>query len=422
MIGHRLICASLCLLLASSCVSTAVTGNAEGRNVPSITQAELERRTQELMDSVVPGDRTPWQKYYADDCLFFDEKGRSMTKTQLVADVAPIPKGYTGSIKLKNVQSRIVNDTAILSYDLDESETIWGQQLYARYHGTDTWMYRHGSWQIVATQVLRYYEDPATGKADAKRLADYVGTYELTPGTRITVTLEDGQLFAQREGRARELLLPEGNEIFFRKGVEGRRLFRTGDNGTIDALIDRRNNEDVVWKRVPPLDQPVAQPNAFSLRSPAFREGETLADSTLLNGLDCKGANISPALEWSNAPAATRSFALVMDDFEARDGDGFVHWSVYNIPSTATSLAAGAGSHEKDIPEGGRHAWNDFLQRNYGGPCPPEGPPHKYRFTIYALDLPAIDDAGTPMTWRKLRVVIRGHILGQASLTGLRGH
>lgn len=418
MIGHRLICASLCLLLASSCVSTASTGNAEGRNVPSITQAEIERRTQELMDSVVPGDRTPWQKYYADDCLFFDEKGRSMNKTQLVADIAPIPKGYTGSIKLKNVQSRIVNDTAILSYDLDESETIWGQQLYARYHGTDTWMYRHGSWQIVATQVLRYYEDTATGKADAKRLADYAGTYELTPGTRMTVTFEDGQLFAQREGRARELLIPEGNEIFFRKGVEGRRLFRTGDNGMIDALIDRRNNEDVIWKRVPPVDQP----NAFSLRSSAFREGETLADSTLLNGLDCKGANISPALEWSNAPAATRSFALVMDDFEARDGDGFVHWSVYNIPSTASSLAAGAGSHEKDIPEGGRHAWNDFLQRNYGGPCPPEGPPHKYRFTMYALDLPAIDDAGTPMTWRKLRAVIRGHILGQASLMGLRGH
>jgi Raf kinase inhibitor-like YbhB/YbcL family protein len=417
MIGHRLICASLSLLLASSCVSTASTGNAEGRNVPSITQAELERRTQALMDSVVPGDRTPWEKYYADDCLFFDEKGRSMNKTQLVADIAPIPKGYTGAIKLKNVQSRIVNDTAILSYDLDESETIWGQQLFARYHGTDTWMYRHGTWQIVATQVLRYYEDPATGKADAKRLADYAGTYELTPGTRMTVTLEDGQLFAQREARPRELLIPEGNEIFFRKGVEGRRLFRTGDNGTIDALIDRRNNEDVVWKKIS-----VAQPNAFSLRSPAFREGETLADSTLLNGLDCKGANVSPALEWSNAPAATRSFALVLDDFEARDGDGFVHWSVYNIPSSASSLPVGAGSHEKDIPEGGRHAWNDFLQRSYGGPCPPEGPPHKYRFTIYALDLPAIDDAGTPMTWRKLRVVIRGHILGQASLTGLRGH
>jgi phosphatidylethanolamine-binding protein (PEBP) family uncharacterized protein len=54
--------------------------------------------------------------------------------------------------------------------------------------------------------------------------------------------------------------------------------------------------------------------------------------------------------------------------------------------------------------------------------CPPEGPPHKYRFTLYALDMPSIDDAGTPMTWRKLRFIIKGHVLGQASLTGLRGH
>lgn len=162
--------------------------------------------------------------------------------------------------------------------------------------------------------------------------------------------------------------------------------------------------------------------SSFSLKSSAFHEGETLADSTVLNGLDCKGANISPPLNWENNPAGTRGFALVLDDFEARGGDGFIHWAVYNIPPTVTSLPAGAGSHEKDIPDSGRHAYNDFLQRSYGGPCPPEGPPHKYRFTIYALDLPNIDDAGTPMTWRKLRFIIKGHTLAQSSLTALRGH
>src|SRR5882724_11692464 len=215
MIGHRLIGASLSLLLASSCATSLI--NTDTRNVPAITQSELERRTQEFMDSIIEGNRAPWEKYYADDCLFFDEKGRSMNKTQLIADLSPMPKGYTGSIKLVKAQSRIVNNTAILSYDLDESETIWGQQLSARYHGTDTWMYRNGQWQIVATQMLRYYEDPATGKTDAAHLASYAGTYELTPGTRMTVTLEGGQLYAQREGRARELLIPEGSEIFFRK-------------------------------------------------------------------------------------------------------------------------------------------------------------------------------------------------------------
>jgi len=161
---------------------------------------------------------------------------------------------------------------------------------------------------------------------------------------------------------------------------------------------------------------------SFELHSSTFQEGQTLPDRTFLNGLDCHGANVSPALAWSGAPAGTKSYVIVLDDFEARGGDGFIHWAAYNIPATVTSLDENAGAADPDLKAGGRHAYNDFLKRNYGGPCPPEGPPHKYRFTVYALDLESIDDAGTPMTWRKLRFIIKGHVLAQASLTGLRGH
>jgi Raf kinase inhibitor-like YbhB/YbcL family protein len=153
-----------------------------------------------------------------------------------------------------------------------------------------------------------------------------------------------------------------------------------------------------------------------------FSAGRNLPSSVDLNGLDCHGPNISSALEWSNVPAGTKGFALVLDDYEARGGDGFVHWAAYNIPADARTIPTNAGAVEGDMQSGGRQAYNDFLKRSYGGPCPPEGPPHKYRFTIYALDLPSIDDAGTPMTWRKLRFIIKGHILGQASLMGLRSH
>lgn len=160
----------------------------------------------------------------------------------------------------------------------------------------------------------------------------------------------------------------------------------------------------------------------FQLTSSTFGDGGKMPDSTVLNGLDCTGPNISPDLAWTNAPAETRSFAFVLDDYEARGGDGFVHWVAYNIPASAHALPANAGAAEGDLPGGGRQAYNDFLKRSYGGPCPPEGPPHKYRFTVFALDLPSIDDAGTPMTWRKLRFIIKDHVLATASLTGLRGH
>jgi hypothetical protein len=220
------------------------------RRKNGITQDELVRRTQELFDSVAAGDQTPWKKYFADDCMYFDEKGRNMSKAALVADVTPLPAGFSGSIKIGKVQSHIERNVAVLSYDMDEKETIYGQELTARYHATDTWMRRNGQGQIIAGQVLRYYEDPAPEKVETAKFAEYVGTYELAPGNTLTISIDGKLLYRQRGDRPRDLLTPEAADIFFRKGVEGRILFRHAENGKVDALIDRRNNEDVVWKKI----------------------------------------------------------------------------------------------------------------------------------------------------------------------------
>jgi len=226
---------------------------AHAADVP-ITEDELVRRTHELCDAIAPGNQTPWKKYFADDCIYSDEKGRTMDKAKLVADITPMPAGHSGAIKIANVQSRILGDTAVLSYDLNETETIFGQNMTARYHTTDTWLRRNGEWKIIATQAHRYYEDPAVGKADPKKSADYAGTYELAPRQTRTVTAEGDKLFVEPKGKKEQLnkkeqLFPETSEIFFRKGVEGRILFRYDARGKVDALIDRRNNEDVVWRK-----------------------------------------------------------------------------------------------------------------------------------------------------------------------------
>jgi hypothetical protein len=226
---------------------------ARAADVP-ITREELVRRTQELYDVIVPGNQAPWKKYFADDCIFADEKGRVLDKPKLIADITPVPTGYSGTIKIENAQSRIIGNTAILSYDADESETIFGQNLKARYHITDTWLQRNGEWQIIASQAHRYYEDPAVGKADPKKFADYIGTYELAPGQTRSVFAEGDKLFVERNGKKEQLnkkeqLFAETSEIFFRKGVEGRILFRYDATGKVEALIDRRNNEDVIWRK-----------------------------------------------------------------------------------------------------------------------------------------------------------------------------
>jgi len=216
---------------------------------PAITHDRLVRLTQEIMDAVAPGNPEPWRKYFAEDGMYFDEKGRFMDKTALLKDVSPLPKGYSGDIKVVNAKSNILRDTAVLTYDLDETEVVFGQELHARYHGTDTWVCRNGQWQIVAGQMLRYYEDPSPGKANAA-YKDYGGTYELASGVTRVVTATQQALTVERSGRGAETLIPEAPEIFFRKGIEGRILFRRDVTGKVDALVDRRNNEDIVWKRI----------------------------------------------------------------------------------------------------------------------------------------------------------------------------
>jgi hypothetical protein len=111
-------------------------------------------------------------------------------------------------------------------------------------------MRRKGDWQIVAGQVLRYYEDPAPGRVDASKNKDYAGTYELSPENKIVISIYGQNLYAQRTGRSKDVLVPEAESIFFRKGVEGRILFRRDSAGHVDVLIDRRNNEDIIWKKI----------------------------------------------------------------------------------------------------------------------------------------------------------------------------
>ncbi|RHW19589.1 YbhB/YbcL family Raf kinase inhibitor-like protein [Pseudomonas jilinensis] len=97
-----------------------------------------------------------------------------------------------------------------------------------------------------------------------------------------------------------------------------------------------------------------------------------------------EGVDVSPQLSWNNAPAGTKSFAVICHDpdaplISANGTYGFVHWTLYNIPGSVTSLAEGCG----DFTQGK----NDFGKVGYNGPMPPQGHgQHKYYFWVIALD------------------------------------
>lgn len=129
----------------------------------------------------------------------------------------------------------------------------------------------------------------------------------------------------------------------------------------------------------------------------------------------CDGADLSPPLRWSGPPAKTRGFALITDDPDAPGGT-WVHWVLYGIRASVRELPEGVQARET-VADIGIQGVNDFRKVGYGGPCPPRGTPHRYYFTLYALDVEL------PFPPRKTKAEIlkamQGHILGQAQATGL---
>jgi Raf kinase inhibitor-like YbhB/YbcL family protein len=116
----------------------------------------------------------------------------------------------------------------------------------------------------------------------------------------------------------------------------------------------------------------------LELTSPAFSHGATIPDK-----YTCDGPDVSPPLAWKNAPANTKSFALVMEDPDAPGGT-FSHWVIYDLPSSVTYLPEGVAKQDI-VRMGGKVGRNDFGKETYGGSCPPPGRPHRYNFYLYAL-------------------------------------
>ncbi len=109
---------------------------------------------------------------------------------------------------------------------------------------------------------------------------------------------------------------------------------------------------------------------------------------------ECGGANVSPTLRWSGAPPRTRSFVLTVFDPDAPRAGGWWHWIAYNILPEIRGLAAGSGS--AGSMNAGTFGKNDFGDANYDGPCPPPGKPHRYVFTLYALERSAREHSERP--------------------------
>jgi hypothetical protein len=123
----------------------------------------------------------------------------------------------------------------------------------------------------------------------------------------------------------------------------------------------------------------------FTLTSNDITDGGVLPEAQV----QAKG-NTSPHLAWSGAPEGTRSYAVTCYDPDAPTGSGFWHWTVANIPAEVSELASGASSG--GLPKGAVEGRTDFGAPGYGGAAPPPGHgPHRYIFTVFAVDVELLD-------------------------------
>jgi Raf kinase inhibitor-like YbhB/YbcL family protein len=147
------------------------------------------------------------------------------------------------------------------------------------------------------------------------------------------------------------------------------------------------------------------------LRSSAFGDGAAIPQQ-----FSREGDDLSPPLDWSDAPAGTRSFVVLCDDPDAPSGT-WHHWAAYDIPVNCKALPMGAAAHA--AKEGFQQALNDFGQPGYGGPYPPRSDgPHHYRFHLLALSTGHLHVRKHP-TCRQVENEARKHLLAEAVLVGV---
>jgi Raf kinase inhibitor-like YbhB/YbcL family protein len=147
---------------------------------------------------------------------------------------------------------------------------------------------------------------------------------------------------------------------------------------------------------------------AFALQSPAFENGARIPTKYTLDG-----DNLSPPLEWQDAPSGTKSFVLVVEDPDAPNGT-FRHWALYNIGHEHDRLPEGIGRDGQNLGMG----VNDFGHHRYDGPQPPRGHGvHHYHFKLAALDVDSLNQSPKASV-NEIWSAAKKHVLGEVEIVG----
>lgn len=152
----------------------------------------------------------------------------------------------------------------------------------------------------------------------------------------------------------------------------------------------------------------------MKISTSAFEDGGNIPSE-----FTCDGDDKSPEISITDVPSDAEVLTLIVDDPDA-PGGVFDHWLIWDLPSDITKIPEDVPNDEKvqslgDAVQGS----NDFGDIGYRGPCPPGGPPHRYRFKLYALDFPLDLSPGSSKS--DVEMEMEGSIVAQDEIVGKYG-
>lgn len=213
--------------------------------------AQLQARTQALADAIATGDKAIWDAALDPAVITVTEDGAVKTKAQTLADLAPLPEGLTGQIRVGDFKLDRQGATAVARYVDYENLDYHGQLVRTRFRVTDVWAQKPDGWKLIASQMLALLDDPPALALAPEVLSQYAGQYELTLELHYRITVIGNRVIAQRQGSTLEEWKAEAPDVFFIPGRPRERwIFQRDAGGRIVALLHRREGHDIKWAKV----------------------------------------------------------------------------------------------------------------------------------------------------------------------------
>jgi len=209
--------------------------------------------TQALWDAVTDGAPAVWDRVLDPDCLITTEDGVVVGRSRYLEDIRPLPAGFSGDIRVRDLTVRMLGATAVVHYWLDERENIFDQQLQTTYVETDTYRRAGDTWLMVAMQVTVVPRDlEPVPNASAAGWRELLGEYHYDDRatSRYRVFERDGVLFGGSDPKSATRLIPLAPLVFHQQGSIHLMVFVRSRDGAVNEVRELHKYNEVRLERI----------------------------------------------------------------------------------------------------------------------------------------------------------------------------